>query len=263
MENFSFWSRKNLIFFPGVNLFQFLDNKTLDPDRYSAYNAGSVSVSNEYGSQNLIKRFKPPTRRWRQTEHENAYTIIQYQLLAGLRICITFLPIRIQLSTSKRTRIRIQMFTLWIKILLLIKAMGICDIEPSGLQASIVNVHGPSWFYFGPLNKFCILTLMQTRIQLPKETGSGSTATLAAGLRTGLLCVLTCIAAQQPAAARTITVTTPAVPIQCRVVNPWIKKSMFIIFIRREWQTLNLPFPPSSLPLSRPSVPSAESSSTC
>ncbi len=37
-----------------VNVFQFLVVKTLDPDRYSAQNAGSGSVLNEYRSETLF-----------------------------------------------------------------------------------------------------------------------------------------------------------------------------------------------------------------
>ncbi len=40
-------------FFPAVNFSQFFVIKTLDPDWYSAYNAGSGSVSHEYGSETL------------------------------------------------------------------------------------------------------------------------------------------------------------------------------------------------------------------
>ncbi len=39
--------------FSAVNFFQLLVIKTVDPDRYSAENAGSRSVSNEYGSETL------------------------------------------------------------------------------------------------------------------------------------------------------------------------------------------------------------------
>ncbi len=40
-------------FFPAVNFPLFFVIKTLDRDRYSAYNAGSGSVSHEYGSETL------------------------------------------------------------------------------------------------------------------------------------------------------------------------------------------------------------------
>jgi hypothetical protein len=40
-------------FFSAVNFFQFFVIKILDPDRYSAKNAGSRSVSNEYGCETL------------------------------------------------------------------------------------------------------------------------------------------------------------------------------------------------------------------
>jgi hypothetical protein len=92
-----------------------------------------------------------------------------------------------------------------------------------------VNVYGPSWFYFTPLKILyfdfnadpdpAFHSKANPDPASENKSGSGS-ATLATGLRTSLLYVLTCIAAQQPAAAKTITVTTPAVPIQCRVVNP-------------------------------------------
>jgi hypothetical protein len=42
------------IYFFSCKFFQFLVIKTLDPDRYSAYNAGSGSVSNEYGYETLL-----------------------------------------------------------------------------------------------------------------------------------------------------------------------------------------------------------------
>jgi hypothetical protein len=67
---------------------------------------------------------------------------IQYQLLAGLRICITFLTIRIQLFTLMRIRIQLYPGTLlWIRILLLIKVMGICDIDPPGLHFEPPGLH--------------------------------------------------------------------------------------------------------------------------
>jgi hypothetical protein len=68
--------------------------------------------------------------------------------MAGLRIRITSMRIRIQLFIFKR--IRVQLFTLMqIRILLLIKVTQICahwSTYPPvllSLHASIVSVHGP------------------------------------------------------------------------------------------------------------------------
>ncbi len=57
LECWMFWELKAsfvVLFFLAVNVFQFLVVKTLDPDRYSAQNAESGSVSNEYVSTILV-----------------------------------------------------------------------------------------------------------------------------------------------------------------------------------------------------------------
>jgi hypothetical protein len=41
-------------FFSAIDFLQFLVIKTMDPNRYSAYNAGSGSGLNEYRSETLV-----------------------------------------------------------------------------------------------------------------------------------------------------------------------------------------------------------------
>jgi hypothetical protein len=68
--------KKIFTFFFCCNFFQVLVMKTQDPERYSAYNAGSGSGSNDYGSATLkfYNQFKNLSKDGRETDHYNNRT---------------------------------------------------------------------------------------------------------------------------------------------------------------------------------------------